>query len=154
MLVIEDSGAQGKIWKFRQSIRDALVSFSPTMVEGDIVVPRSKIIPFLQEVRGVLKKWSLSVGVFGHLGDGNVHINILKGEMEDKRWKESIPKAIEELFNIAICLGGKISGEHGIGLIKKPYLPLIVSDAQLNLMRKIKRVFDPENVLNPGKIFD
>jgi glycolate oxidase len=124
------------------------------MVEGDIVVPRSKITSFLQQVRDVLKKCSLSVGIFGHLGDGNVHINILKGEMEDEKWERSIRRAIEELFNRAIYLGGKISGEHGIGLIKKPYLSLVVSEVELNLMRKIKRVFDPNNVLNPGKIFD
>ena len=93
-------------------------------------------------------------GIFGHLGDGNVHINILKGEMEDEKWKMSTSRAVEDLFNIAISLGGKISGEHGIGLIKKSYLPLVMGEAQLNLMRKIKRVFDPENVLNPGKIFD
>ncbi len=154
VLVIEDAGAQGKIWKFRQSMRDALFSFSPAMIEGDVVVPRSKVVFFLQEVKGVLKKWSLSAGIFGHLGDGNVHINILKGEIEDKKWEESIPKATEEIFHRAIYLGGKISGEHGIGLIRKPYLPLIVNDAQLNLMRRIKRAFDPENVLNPGKIFD
>ena len=154
VLVVEDSGAQGKLWKFRQSIRDALVSFSPTMIEGDIVVPRGKITFFLQQVRDVLKKYSLSAGIFGHLGDGNVHINILKKKTEDEKWKVITSKAVEELFNGAISLGGKISGEHGIGLIKKPYLPLIVSEAELNLMRKIKRVFDPKNVLNPGKIFD
>ncbi len=154
VLVVEDSGPQEKIWKFRQSVRDALVSFSPIMVEEDIVVPRSRIASFLQEVRGVLKKWSLSAGIFGHLGDGNVHINILKGEMEDEKWKMSTSRAVEDLFNIAISLGGKISGEHGIGIVKKSYLSLVMDEAQLNLMRKIKRVFDPKNVLNPGKIFD
>ena len=90
---------------------------------------------------------------YGHAGDGNLHVNIIKGDLSDDFWDNELSKAISELFIEVLALGGTISGEHGIGLVQKQYMPLAFSEVQLNLMRSIKTVFDPKGILNPGKIF-
>jgi glycolate oxidase len=90
----------------------------------------------------------------GHAGDGNVHSIIAQGELDEETWKEVLDVVIGELIDLALSLGGTISGEHGLGLAKKRYLPRQVEEAQIELMRGIKRVFDPHNILNPGKVFD
>ena len=154
VLVAEDRPAREKLWKLRQSIRDALLKFSLTMVEEDIVVPRSKITEFVEKINQVCSEYSLTAGVFGHLGDGNVHLNFLKTSSCQDEWEKKVKKALDKLFKIAISMGGKISGEHGIGLVKKAYLPLVMSPAEIDIIRKTKLTFDPNNILNPGKIFD
>ena len=109
------------------------------------------------EVKGVKKvatKHGVPVVVYGHAGDGNVHTNVLKKNMSDEEWNEKIPRVVEEVYKLSVALGGTISGEHGIGIIRKRFLPMAVDPVQIELMKGIKRVFDPNNILNPGKIFD
>ena len=154
VLVAEDRKAQEKLWKFRQSIRDALLNSGTLMVEEDIVVPRSRIIEFMEKSKKVYQKYNLKTGVYGHLGDGNVHYNFIKTSSSERDWEQRVEKALSELFKIAISLGGKISGEHGIGVTKKKFLHLALNKAEIELMRRTKIAFDPNNILNPGKIFD
>jgi FAD/FMN-containing dehydrogenase len=90
---------------------------------------------------------------YGHAGDGNLHVNILKMEMSDEKWSNDLPPMIREIFGLTVSLGGMISGEHGIGWVQKDYLPIALSPAELGVMRAIKRALDPEGILNPGKIF-
>lgn len=154
VLVAEDRLAKERLWKFRQSVREALLNFSLTMIEEDMVVPRSKITEFVEKINQVCQDYSLTAGIFGHLGDGNVHLNLLKTPSCKNKWEIRIKEALDKLFKIAISMGGKISGEHGIGLVKKSYLPLVMSPAEINIIKKTKLMFDPNNILNPGKIFD
>jgi glycolate oxidase len=91
---------------------------------------------------------------FGHIGDGNIHVNILKGQTDDGRWQQELPALLDEMFLRVVALGGTISGEHGIGYVKKKYLPLAVDNHALAAMRSIKKALDPRNILNPQKIFD
>ncbi|MCD6529712.1 FAD-binding oxidoreductase, partial [Candidatus Bathyarchaeota archaeon] len=91
---------------------------------------------------------------YGHAGDGNIHVHPIKGDLSDEEWSEKLPKLMEDLYREARALGGVVSGEHGIGWTKKRYLPICVDEEEIRLMREIKRIFDPNNILNPGKIFD
>jgi len=119
-----------------------------------VVVPRDELTHLLEGINKISKKYSLPILNYGHPGDGNVHVNILKRDIDDKRWTEIVPKAVEDIFKLTVSLGGMISGEHGIGIAKKNYLSLAMDKTQIELMKKIKRTFDPNNILNPGKIFD
>ena len=154
VFVAEDRPSRDRIWRARQSIHEALVHFNPTMVGNDIVVPRSKILSLIEGIDYLSRKHSVSFAKFGHLGDGNIHVYILQKNIDDTAWEKVKSEAVQELLELAISLGGLISGEHGIGLAKKEYLPLVVNQTQIELMQGIKKVFDPHNILNPGKIFD
>lgn len=154
VFVAEDRPSRDRIWQTRQSIHEALVHFNPTMVGNDIVVPRSKIFSLIEGIDSLSRKHSVSFAKFGHLGDGNIHVYILQKNIDDTGWEKVKSEAVQELLELAISLGGLISGEHGIGLAKKEYLPLVVNQTQIELMQGIKKVFDPHNILNPGKIFD
>jgi len=92
--------------------------------------------------------------MFGHAGDGNVHIDVLKGGMDYEAWKNGLPDLKREIYRRAIALGGTITGEHGIGFIRKDYLHLALSQAEIELLKRIKRAFDPKGIMNPGKVFD
>jgi glycolate oxidase len=118
------------------------------------VVPRNALTALVRKIRELEKKYGFKAVCYGHAGDGNLHVNILKSGLSDDVWNGVLPEAITELFQTVVKLGGTISGEHGIGLVQKPYLHIAISDAHMNLMRGIKRTFDPHNILNPGKIFD
>ena len=99
------------------------------------------------------KKYGFKSVCYGHAGDGNLHVNIIKGDLSEQQWEEELPKAIKEIFELTVSLGGTISGEHGIGWVQKNYMPIAFSKVQLDIMRQIKTVFDPKNILNPSKIF-
>ena len=101
-----------------------------------------------------MERHGVIISNVGHAGDGNVHSIITRGELDEDTWREVLDAVIEELIDLALSLGGTISGEHGLGLAKKRYLPRQVEEAQIELMRGIKRAFDPYNILNPGKVFD
>ncbi len=152
VLVALTEREQERLWEVRNSISDALKSESEVERE-DIVVPRSKMPEFLHEIKRVECKYGLKIVSYGHIGDGNVHINILREDTPEQEWKAKIPNIMKELFEVGLSLGGMISGEHGIGLSKKPYLEMALGKQQIELMRGIKRVFDPNNILNPEKIF-
>lgn len=152
VLLAEDSETREKFWKIRRSIGEVVKSHS-VYKEEDTVVTRS-YLPDLYE--GVLKlgqTYGFEAVCYGHAGDGNLHVNILKNNMSDEQWNDELPKAIREIFTLCRQYGGTISGEHGIGLVQKPYLNIVMKEAHFNLMRGIKAAFDPNNILNPGKIF-
>ena len=118
----------------------------------DIVVPRARVSDFLREIKKLEEKYEYPIICFGHSGDGNVHVNILKEDRPQGKWARTIPKISGEIFDIALSLGGQITGEHGIGATRRNYLEKAVGPKTLQLFRGIKQLFDPNNILNPGKI--
>ncbi len=154
VLVADNQQMRDKLWEARRVIIEALQALSPERIMDtqDVVVPRTKLPELLSRIREVANKYSLRIISFGHSGDGNVHVNIIK-DVPNEVWKEKVPKAVGEIYNLAISLGGMITGEHGIGLTRKKFLDLGLDEAQIKIMKKIKEDFDPHNILNPGKIF-
>lgn len=138
-----------QLWKARRSISPALYTIKPKKVNEDIVVPRSRIPDILREIDEIAKRYDLMIVNFGHAGDGNIHTNI----MIDDADKPRAESAVKEIFESTLRMGGSISGEHGIGLSKAAYLPMEVGPAALAAMKHIKQALDPNNILNPGKIF-
>ncbi len=138
-----------QIWKARRSISAALYALKPKKLNEDIVVPRSKIPDMIHASAEIADRHGLLIVTFGHAGDGNIHTNVMFDEPERQRAEA----AVAEIFGAALRLGGSISGEHGIGLAKSAYLPLERDAATIGVMKKIKHALDPNNVLNPGKIF-
>ncbi len=153
-ILFADSAEQkNALWKIRRKVGEAVKSNS-IYKEEDTVVPRAELPALLKGVKEIGRKYGFTSVCYGHAGDGNLHVNIIKGDMEDAAWDKELPKGIAEIFVLCKSLGGTISGEHGIGLVQKSYLPIVFSQHQLNLMKGIKKVFDPNYILNPGKIFD
>lgn len=121
---------------------------------GDAVVPRSKIPELMKKLAEISAKHGVIVSGSGHAGDGNVHIGIVGMGVTEEEFKKILPEVFKDIFEQSVSLGGTISGEHGIGIAKKKYVPIAIKEEQLELMRKLKKVFDPSYILNPGKIFD
>ena len=140
------------IWEIRRAISPALLQLNPTKINEDIVVPRSKIPYIIHQIEVIKHKYQLKIVNFGHAGDGNIHVNIMIDD-QIKGEKEKAEQAVQEIFREVLSVGGTISGEHGIGITKAPFLSLELKDAEIELMQKIKRLFDPNDILNPGKIF-
>jgi glycolate oxidase len=152
-ILFADSEAQkNALWSLRRKAGEAVKSQS-IYKEEDTVVPRFALPDLLGHIKRIGKKYGFQSVCYGHAGDGNLHVNILKGDLSDEQWENELPIAIRELFTEVVKLGGTISGEHGIGLVQKPFMDIAFPEVTLNLMREIKRVFDPKNILNPGKIF-
>jgi len=139
-------------WKLRRSIGEA-TKFNNTYKEEDTVVPRAELPALYRGVKAIGEQFGFKTVCYGHAGDGNLHVNILRDDLSDEFWNLEIPKAIVKIFELCKQLGGTISGEHGIGLVQKPYMQVVMPDFQLALMRNIKTAFDPKYILNPGKIF-
>ena len=154
VLVAEDRPSQDRLWEIRRSLSEALTAKSLVREREDVVVPKSKIPQLFRELDQLQKKYSMEIVSFGHIGDGNIHVNILKGQTDDGRWQQELPALLDEMFLRVVALGGTISGEHGIGYVKKKYLPLAVDNHALAAMMFIKKALDPRNILNPQKIFD
>ena len=152
VLYAEDSAEIEHLWKLRRCIGLAIKK-NHVYKEEDTVVPRSNLPELILKVKSLETQYGFKSYCYGHAGDGNLHINIVQGTMTNQAWNTELSKAIKELFNLVVSLGGAISGEHGIGLVQKDYLPIMFGSAELNLMKSIKRIFDPKNILNPGKIF-
>jgi glycolate oxidase len=150
--VATDAFSRDIIWEVRRSISPALYQFKPAKTNEDIVVPRDKIPELLSEVKKISQETSTDIFCFGHAGDGNIHVNIMT-DSKDEGDRVKIERTIRRLFETTLRLGGALSGEHGIGITKAPYLNMELPDRQIALMRGIKQVFDPEGRLNPGKIF-
>jgi glycolate oxidase len=148
-------GAEQKnaLWKIRRKVGEAVKSNS-VYKEEDTVVPRAELPALLKGVKQIGEKYGFRSVCYGHAGDGNLHVNIIKGDLSNAAWENDLPKGITEIFELCKALGGTISGEHGIGLVQKNYLPIVFSAYHLELMKGIKKVFDPHYILNPGKIFD
>ncbi|MEA3341672.1 MAG: FAD-linked oxidase C-terminal domain-containing protein, partial [Chloroflexota bacterium] len=153
VLVARDSRARDRLWEARRLIIDALNHESPVNHMEDVVVPRAELPPLLRGIKEIGQRHGARVVCFGHAGDGNVHVNVLKDEIPDERWKSLMPAVTEEIYTLALSLGGTITGEHGIGATRRRYLHLALDEAQIELMRGIRAVFDPNHILNPGKIF-
>jgi len=152
-ILFADSEAQkNQLWRMRRSVAEAVKSNS-VYKEEDTVVKRAELPKLLKGVKEIGAKYGFKSVCYGHAGDGNLHVNIIKGDLSDEFWNTEIHKGIEEIFMLCKSLGGTISGEHGIGLVQKRYMPLVQSQRQLEVQRGIKKVFDPNNILNPGKIF-
>ena len=152
ILFAESEAQKNTLWNLRRKVGEAVKGHS-TYKEEDTVVPRSHLPQLLESVKDIGNKYGFQSVCYGHAGDGNLHVNILKGTLNDELWNDELPKAIEEIFQKVVALGGTISGEHGIGLVQKPYMHIAFPEITLNLMREIKKVFDPNGILNPGKIF-
>ena len=141
-----------ELWKARQAISPALFRLGPDKINQDIVVPRSRIPDMVEWIDDLRRRSGLTIVTFGHAGDGNIHFNIIL----DKRDEETLAKAesaVQDLFQKTVALGGTISGEHGVGVSKAPYIGMEIGVAELALMKRLKAMFDPNGVLNPGKIF-
>ncbi len=140
------------VWSARGAFLEAIKASTTEIDECDVVLPRSHISEFLQFTEDVSKELSIRIPYFGHAGDGNLHIYFCKDELSDKEWKSKIKKGFQKMYEKAFSFGGLVSGEHGIGFAKKEYLEQQVGPKQIAIMKGIKQVFDPNNILNPGKI--
>jgi glycolate oxidase len=140
------------LWALRRKVGEAVKNHS-VYKEEDTVVPRAALPQLLATVKNIGKEYGFSSVCYGHAGDVNLHVNILKGNMNEYDWNNKLPVAIRQLFTEVAKMGGTISGEHGIGLVQKRYMDSAFNPSQLRLMKAIKDVFDPNGILNPGKIF-
>jgi len=149
----DDAQQKAELWKLRRRVAEA-VKTSGYTIEEDTVVPRAELPALIRGVKALGKQHGFHAVCYGHAGDGNLHIRIKKEGTENSFGDEEMTSALRELFKLVYSLGGTISGEHGIGLIQKGFMDIVFADANLRLMREIKRSFDPNNILNAGKIFD
>lgn len=152
VLFAQTADEKEHFWKLRRSIGEA-TKYNNTYKEEDTVVPRATLPLLFKGVKEIGNKYGFRTVCYGHAGDGNLHVNILKDKLDDGFWNNEITEAIVEIFTLCKELKGTISGEHGIGLVQKPYMKVVMPQVQLDLMRKIKEAFDPNFILNPGKIF-
>ena len=153
--VADNYTTQERVWSVRRNIAEAFKVVSPHQSLEDIVVPIAAIPDLMPELERISDKYNIQIPCYGHAGDGNLHATLVKNpESSMQEWYEIEKKALREIYQATKELGGTISGEHGIGLKRKPYMKIVISPVELELMRKIKKVFDPNNIMNPGKIFD
>jgi glycolate oxidase len=150
--VAANRAQRNALWKARRAIREAITSESPEFLAEDTVVPRAAIPLFLRELKGRFERQNLRSVMFGHAGDGNVHVDVLRDTMSGEEWRRRLPEIKRMIYETAITYGGTISGEHGIGVLKKEYLGMACGESDIRLMRRIKEAFDPRGILNPGKI--
>ncbi|MBX2973705.1 MAG: FAD-binding protein [Flavobacteriales bacterium] len=151
VLFAETAAEKDALWKLRRNVPVAVKAHT-IYKEEDTVVPRYALPQLLAGVKAIGKAHGFRSICYGHAGDGNLHINIIKEGVSDDYWKNGLPIAIRELFALTVSLGGTISGEHGIGLVQRPYMDIAFDRTQLDLMRGIKQLFDPQGIMNPGKV--
>ena len=152
-ILFADSEAQkADLWRMRRNVANAVKTTSTT-IEEDTVVPRFYLPQLMVHIKDVGKKYNFRSVCYGHAGDGNIHVRIIKDELTDEYWKNEVPKGVREIFEKVVELGGTISGEHGIGWVQRRYMDIKFPNMQMDLMRQVKAVFDPRGILNPGKIF-
>ncbi len=151
ILFADSEDQKNALWKMRRAVGEAVKSNS-VYKEEDTVVPRYELPTLLAGIKAAGKKYGFHSVCYGHAGDGNLHVNIIKGDMTDDNWNTEVPKGIREIFELTVSLKGTLSGEHGIGYVQKNYMDIAFNNVQLQLMKSIKNVFDPDNILNPGKI--
>ncbi len=152
VLFADTEDQKNALWKIRRSVAEA-VKANSIYKEEDTVVPRYELPKLLAGIKQIGNKYGFKSVCYGHAGDGNLHVNIIKGEMTDDNWNTQVTKGIREIFELTVSLKGTLSGEHGIGLVQKNYMDIAFSKIHLELMERIKFVFDPNGILNPGKIF-
>ena len=149
----DDAQQKAELWKLRRRVAEAVKLVGYT-IEEDTVVPRAELPALIRGVKALGKQYDFNVVCYGHAGDGNLHIRIHKEGTPNSYGDAEMNKCLRAMFELVYKLGGTISGEHGVGLIQKGYMNIVMKEANLRLMREIKRAFDPSNILNPGKIFD
>ncbi len=153
--VADNYTTQERIWSVRRNIAEAFKVISPHQSLEDIVVPTASIPDLIPELERISEEYGVQIPCYGHAGDGNLHATIVKAPDDSMdEWRAKLPRALEDLYRAVKKLGGTISGEHGIGSKRKAYMHIVADEAELEFMRKIKRALDPNNILNPGKIFD
>jgi len=150
--IAENEEDRDSLWQARRAVSPAIVKPNTVKLNEDIVVPRSKVPEIIKEIQRLADKYGIEIINFGHAGDGNIHVNIL-ADKSDKSQLDRAPDLIREIFDATLKLGGSISGEHGIGITKAPYIKMELGDQGIEIMKRIKRAFDPNNILNPHKIF-
>ena len=152
VLFADTTSQKEELWRMRRTMAVS-VKANSVYKEEDTVVPRAALPQLIAGIKRIGFAYGFESICYGHAGDGNLHVNIIKGNMSDEDWQHKLKKGIAEIFELTVSLGGTLSGEHGIGLVQKEYMHLKFSEVHLNLMRHIKQVFDPHGILNPGKIF-
>lgn len=153
VLFAETAQQKADLWRMRRAVGEAVKSHS-VYKEEDTVVPRAELPVLLKGVKDIGNKYGFRSVCYGHAGDGNLHVNIIKENMSDEDWNEKVPLGIREIFELCKRLKGTISGEHGIGYVQKNYMDIPFSKVQIDLQKGIKKLFDPNMILNPGKIFN
>jgi len=151
ILFADSEDQKNALWKLRRAVGEAVKSNS-VYKEEDTVVPRYELPTLLKGIKTIGEKYGFKSVCYGHAGDGNLHVNIVKGDMSDEAWKTEVPKGIREIFELTVGLKGTLSGEHGIGYVQKNYMNIAFGEVQLQLMKGIKNTFDPNGILNPGKV--
>ena len=151
ILFADTEDQKNALWKMRRAVGEAVKSTS-IYKEEDTVVPRYKLPVLLAGIKTIGNKYGFKSVCYGHAGDGNLHVNIVKADMTDEQWITEVPKGIREIFELTVSLKGTLSGEHGIGYVQKNYMDIAFNQTQLLLMKGIKNVFDPNGILNPGKV--
>ncbi len=154
VLLVDTNERKEAVWKARGAFLEAIKASTTQMDECDVVVPRSEIAEFIKFTYEISKKYKVRIPSFGHAGDGNLHIYICRDDMEKEKFEEVLLQVFDEMYQHAKKVGGLVSGEHGIGFAKKGYMKDILGKRQICLMQGIKKVFDPNNILNPGKIVE
>jgi len=148
----EDEYARNNLWASRRAISPALYQLKPDKINEDIVVPRNMVTKMLKSLKKLSEENNIKIVNFGHAGDGNIHVNIMVDRQDKEEYRKGLD-LVKKVFQETIALGGTISGEHGVGLTKARYIGMELSKKEIEIMESIKKVFDPENILNPGKIF-
>ena len=154
VFLVDTDERKDSVWSARSAFLEAIKASTDMMDECDVVVPRSEIAPFIAYIAEASEQSALRIPYFGHAGDGNLHIYLCRDGLEETEWIQRRDHAFKLLYDHAKSVGGLVSGEHGIGYVKKPYMRESLSDNVLDLMRGIKKVFDPNSIMNPDKLFD
>ncbi|MDG2363826.1 MAG: FAD-linked oxidase C-terminal domain-containing protein [Flavobacteriales bacterium] len=152
VLFAQSDSEKEKLWYLRRRVGEA-VKASSIYKEEDTVVPRGMLPDLMVAVKSIGEKYGFRSICYGHAGDGNLHINILRDDLSDQVWSEELNKAIRELFDVVVAMGGTLSGEHGIGLVQKDFMDIAFSPDELSVLKMIKNGFDPKGIMNPGKMF-
>lgn len=150
--IADDLFSKKRIWEARRAVSPALYRIRPTKINEDIVVPRGRVPEMFRALKLISEKYNLTIANFGHAGDGNIHVNVMTDRSNPEEYQRA-EEAVKDIFEAALALHGTISGEHGVGITKKQYVGMELSRESIGIMRAIKNVFDPRNILNPGKMF-
>jgi glycolate oxidase len=148
----KDDAEAEELWETRRKVSPSLRRVNPHKINEDIVVPRSRVPDIIRRIEAIHEKYSVPIVNFGHAGDGNIHVNIMI-DRDVPGEAERAEMAVRELVEATLELGGSMSGEHGVGLSKAPYITMELTPQQIAIMKGVKQAFDPNDILNPGKIF-
>jgi glycolate oxidase len=151
VVVAQTEEERDQLWRARRSVGPSLARKAPNKLGEDITVPRSAIPEAVRRIKAIGEEYGLPVVVFGHAGDGNLHPNILFDKRDQDQW-EKVERMVGEIFQVALDLDGTLSGEHGVGTLKLPYMHQALGPLSLDVQRRIKEALDPHNILNPGKV--